>query len=394
VDPVTASNETTSTIELGADVSGLARTRREHNVTVDVRGVSPVNRGAQLMLRAVVDRLGGDFDLSSNPWQGDFSARARLGLGQTLHHYKYRRLSVVVGDRIPRVVGDKFGFVRDKDIDAILDASGFAYSDSFSLDRHQREAFFGRRWSSAGKPKVMLPQAFGPFRDQAKAALTKEIVAQASLVFARDDVSMQYLSELRTGAEIRRSVDFTIGLAPAPLDPLMSDDFAAIVPNAKLISSGTTTREQYVSILRAYIGAARRAGLRPVVVVHEDGDADIADELAAAEGIDVLGHVDPLVLKAMLAQASVVVASRFHAVVGALAMGVPCVALGWSHKYEELMRDFGVAEWVAKLDDDAPETFDLVNGDALGAQTIRDKKPSLVAEVESMWSSTVDAISK
>jgi len=361
-------------------------------MTVDVRGISPVNRGAQLMLRAVVERLGSSFELSSNPWQGDFTTRARLGLGQTLHHYRYRRASVLIGNRIPRVVGDKFGFVRDRDITAVLDASGFAYSDSFSLDRHEREAFFGRRWRAAGVHKVMLPQAFGPFQDRAKAELTREIISQAEVVFARDDVSLEFLESLTSGARIVRSVDFTIGLVPSPLDALFDDPFAAIVPNAKLVSSGTTTRARYVEVLRSYIAASRAEGLRPVIVVHEDGDADIADELAAAENITVLADSDPLVLKAMLAQAEIVVASRFHAVVGALAMGVPAVALGWSHKYAELVRDFGVPTWVTELEANAHETFCAVHGDEEGLRTIKARKPGLVAQVDEMWATTINAI--
>jgi polysaccharide pyruvyl transferase WcaK-like protein len=361
-------------------------------VTIDVRGISPVNRGAQLMLRAVVDRLGSTFELSSNPWQGDYGTRARLGLGQTLHHYKYRRASVALGNRVPRVVGEKFGFVRDRDITAVLDASGFAYSDSFSLDRHEREAFFGRRWQKAGVPKVMLPQAFGAFKDQAKAALTREIISQAEVVFARDDVSLEYLEGLGSGARILRSVDFTIGLVPASLETLFEEPFAAIVPNAKLVSTGTTTRSRYIEVLRSYMAASRALGLRPVVVVHEDGDTDIANELAHLESVTVLAHSDPLVLKAMLAQAEIVVASRFHAVVGALAMGVPSVALGWSHKYAELVRDFGVPTWVTELEADAHEKFQAIYGDREGRRTIAEKKPQLVAQVDDMWATTIRAI--
>jgi polysaccharide pyruvyl transferase WcaK-like protein len=38
-------------------------------------------------------------------------------------------------------------------------------------------------------------------------------------------------------------------------------------------------------------------------------------------------------------------ASRFHAMVSALAAGVPTLLIGWSHKYREVMRQFDVEEW-------------------------------------------------
>jgi len=212
-------------------------------------------------------------------------------------------------------------------------------------------------------------------------------------VFARDDVSLDYLQGLKADARIIRSVDFTIGLVPSSIEPLFDEPFAAIVPNAKLVTSGTTTRDRYVEVLRGYVAVSRLEGLRPVVVVHEDGDRDIADELAALEHIAVLADPDPLVLKAMLAQAAIVVASRFHAVVGALAMGVPSVALGWSHKYAELVSDFGVPTWVTRLEADAHETFRAVLNDDEGKRAIRAVKSQLVGRVDAMWSTTIAAIS-
>ena len=358
-------------------------------MSIDVRGVHAANRGAQLMLRAVAERLAGEFDVSSNPAQGSYAFRARLGLGQTLHHLRYVRSSVVLGDRVPASVARKYGLVRDRDITGVLDASGFAYSDSFSLARHQREARFGAHWAKRGVPRVLLPQAFGPFTDAAKAALTKQVLDQSALVFARDDVSLAHVRSLGTGTRVERSVDFTIGLRPRPIDPVDERPFAALVPNAKLVASGAVGRAEYVELLRAYARAAAAEGLVPRVVVHESGDRGLAEEVAGPGGEPLFEDEDPLVLKAALGQASLVVASRFHAVVGALSQGVPTVSLGWSHKYAELLRDFRVPEWNATVADDAADRLRTVLTDADGAARLKDVVPELAARVESMWTETI-----
>jgi len=41
-----------------------------------------------------------------------------------------------------------------------------------------------------------------------------------------------------------------------------------------------------------------------------------------------------------------VAVSRFHAMVGALSIGVPVAVVGWSHKYLEVMKQFGLEEFV------------------------------------------------
>ena len=39
------------------------------------------------------------------------------------------------------------------------------------------------------------------------------------------------------------------------------------------------------------------------------------------------------------------VTSRFHAMISSLSVGVPCLVIGWSHKYQEVLERFELETW-------------------------------------------------
>ena len=43
--------------------------------------------------------------------------------------------------------------------------------------------------------------------------------------------------------------------------------------------------------------------------------------------------------------------SRFHAMISALALGVPPVVIGWSHKYAEVLAEFGIERFAVDFAD-------------------------------------------
>ena len=67
---------------------------------------------------------------------------------------------------------------------------------------------------------------------------------------------------------------------------------------------------------------------------------------ACAGDIQVLGLDADLTageLRHLVALSSVLVTSRFHAMISGLATSTPTVVVGWSHKYKEVLDDFGLS---------------------------------------------------
>ena len=78
--------------------------------------------------------------------------------------------------------------------------------------------------------------------------------------------------------------------------------------------------------------------------------AEIKRELADSPGDRLLiveADINTAGLRRILKIADVLVASRFHSMVAGLALKMPVMVVGWGHKYEEVLSQFGCAEWAA-----------------------------------------------
>ena len=61
-------------------------------------------------------------------------------------------------------------------------------------------------------------------------------------------------------------------------------------------------------------------------------------------------------LRALIAKLDLLTASRFHAVISAMATGVPALVIGWSHKYAEVLAQFGLEQFVIRYSGLSRET--------------------------------------
>jgi polysaccharide pyruvyl transferase WcaK-like protein len=361
-------------------------------VIIDIRGTNTTNKGAQLMLEAICSRLGDTYEFSVSPTTTDAAVRRRLGLHLVLRYPLAPKLTATAGELVPARVRARQRLVTDAEIGGVLDASGFHYTDQLPTAFARSEALAGRSWLRRGVPKVLLPQAFGPFEKSGTRRWSREALAQANLVFVRDRVSEKYVRALDVDTPIVRSPDFTIGMKPATVEPVCDQPFLALVPNKKLFTHGRLKREEYLQILSRFGEAAKANGLASVVVEHEETDHPTARELADRIGAPLFRDPDPLVLKGVLGQATAAVASRFHAVVGCVSQSVPTLALGWSHKYHELLDDFGVPERLVNPDTDPAAAITNLLADEAGNARQKAQLPVLLEKVDAMWERTVDTL--
>lgn len=100
--------------------------------------------------------------------------------------------------------------------------------------------------------------------------------------------------------------------------------------------------------------------------------------------VSIETDIDAVSIKAVIGACDVMVVSRFHAMVGALALATPALVFGWSHKYAEVMADFGMEEWVfdyasISMDDIHPRFDALLANCEVASAAIAERLPEVKA---------------
>jgi colanic acid/amylovoran biosynthesis protein len=372
---------------------------------VEIKGVHFGNQGAHLMLLAALERLvpaipGLQVVLATGPncspaQVRDVAACRKLKLRK--RWLDMNGLSYRWPDALDATL-NRLGFAAEGQVDAILDASGFAYGGHWTEWLMAYAAAEIERGASRGRPYVFLPQAFGPFATGRASSAFAEALDRAALVCVRDEQSGQYLRELcgHVPEHCVRFPDFTIGVsgdtrAAARLG--VDRSTVLLVPNRHMASASNSNAEWRAGYLQFLTELARnllREGHKVAVLNHEGrDDAPLCDRLAAAAGgLQVIREHDPRATKGVIGSAAAVVCSRFHGCVAALSQGVPCLGTSWSHKYGALFADFGVDEWLLR-DCDVPSTAarltHLLDNRAAYAEQLLARAATLSAQTEAMW---------
>jgi colanic acid/amylovoran biosynthesis protein len=175
---------------------------------------------------------------------------------------------------------------------------------------------------------------------------------------------------------------------------------ALLIPNGEMLGErnpDVSWRRRYVSLLSFLARRLSDQGWTPRVMNHEGAaDAALCESLREATGgRDVIYETDPRALKGIIGSAGIVVCSRYHGCVSALAQGVPCLGTAWSHKYAALFNEFGAGEDLLAVCDEsaAAVALDRVLGarEATSAR-LAAARPAVEAQIESMWRRVFDVL--
>lgn len=336
-------------------------------MSILLTGVGYNNKGAELMLRAMVEHF--RFSFSGTRLVCGFSAayedRVREGLYQLIDRSRGRAANLF--QWLPEKTRSEWGFTLSREINVIVDASGFAFGDQWS-DQYVDAGISSRiKHQKHGAPLILMPQAFGPFTRMNVRRAATELFSHADLIFPRDRESYAYVTELIPKSDIAEKVhqapDFTNivqGFIPQSFDDNLRGA-VGILPNQKMITkNGEEEAEKYIDFLVHVLSRLKSRKISHFILCHQKEDHEVVDLLRAKgeKMPPIIAESNALFIKGILGTCRFLIGSRFHGLINGLSQGIPCICTSWSHKYKFLFEDYDCLEYlVSELRD-----FDRIDG--------------------------------
>jgi polysaccharide pyruvyl transferase WcaK-like protein len=312
------------------------------------------------------------------------------------HSRRFHRPESYLNMRVSAALGGlgNAGLASIDAADVVLDVSGGdSFSDIYGERRFRTVAWPKRLAVLRGRPLVLLPQTYGPFRSPRVRAQAAALTRAAAMAWARDPDSYAALVDL-LGDDLdpdrhREGVDVAFTLEPRPPDEAVRERLAAWFaaapgPVAGLNVSGLMTHAE--GMVRFGLAAdcgqvARRLAqrlldepdTRLVVVPHvrtpggadDDGVASerLHADLARRYGPDRVAlapaGLDPHQTKWLIGRTDWFCGMRMHATIAALSSGVPVAVIAYSGKARGVFATVGQQRHVADARrDDADALLD------------------------------------
>ena len=274
---------------------------------------------------------------------------------------------------VTRTLRLPLGWVRARACRSILDSSvvvdvaGISFVDGRGIPITVYNTLMTGLPLLLGVPTVKAAQALGPFATQPNRFLAKWVLPRLAAVCARgartrEHLDTLHLSNVTNVADLAFSLDESENLPDTVKASLSSigEKFVVVMPSSVVRGLYEASGADYVAAIAQLIRLLRSTtGLAVVIaphsyrVGHPEGrmnDGPVCQQVAIALSDDpmVVGIDEDLSageLRRLIGMGEVLVTSRFHAMISGLSTCTPTVVVGWSHKYREVLDDFGLADF-------------------------------------------------
>ena len=265
--------------------------------------------------------------------------------------------------------------------DLVIDEAGISFVDSRGTVMNTYAFVCAAVPLLTGVPVVKYAQAMGTFHKFTNRFLAKWILPKLSLICARGLGTLGNLKEIGVSKNVVLCADGAFSMKDDPViaekvkermrqDPFFSPESKnqASAGDKGIIGLSLSSVVQgkceklgidYVRCMTDFIDWLTEEGYRVLIIANaarlgkekrRNNDLMVCDDVSAAvkQKDRVCWYheeMDAEEIREYISVCRYLVASRFHAMVGALEKEVPVLLIGWSHKYQEVLDDFSLGAY-------------------------------------------------
>ena len=340
-----------------------------------ITGANMENKGAQSMLFVAVDELkkrykdvqvyfaysSGNFDEEKYNFKGVYytGVTKKIALGQN-GFYNYMKRSVK--DCAKWILGKRTALWKAKELktlmskmDMIIDVSGFQLGDKWDITTNQEFLNNIRLAKKYNIPIYLMPQSFGPFHYKDKSILKdiEEELKYPEIIFAREIQGKDMLEKEFGLTNVRLYSDMVLqntGIDPKNIykkdvklnyTKITGRGNVGIVPNTKCLKHGD--QDKIYGLYMKLMDTILAKGKKIYLFTHSSEDKIMCEYLKNQykdndNVVLITEEMTCLEYDEFVNQLDFQIGSRFHGLVHAFRNDVPCIALGWAVKYDELCK--------------------------------------------------------
>lgn len=230
------------------------------------------------------------------------------------------------------------------------------------------------RWSLAarltGTRMIFVSIGAGPVNHPLSRRFVRWAAKLAAFRSYRDQVSHDFMKQLGvapSGDFVSADIAFALPTVPDEIQDSSHQCVGIGVMTyrgwEKAEKDGNAIYRNYVAKMATLAKRLLDSGRQVRLLIGDKGDmaaaGDILEQLPAAEADKVIFEPSTSLhdLMQQIAKTDVVIASRYHNIVCALAMGRPAISLAYASKNDALLHDTGLAAFCHRIDSFDPETI-------------------------------------
>lgn len=246
-----------------------------------------------------------------------------------------------------------------------IDISGYALGSQWSFGGCLSYLLRLQVAEQYGIPTYVMPQSFGPFLYKTKIEATvlkyctQRYLGKANLVYSREQEGFRALSEEYHLKNVQLSDDLVLQHSDINVARIfktthkdeslhVKPNAVAIIPNVKNYKFGN--KPLVLVAYKRMLDTLLALGKNVYIVSHCEEDREICEdiyaEFSSSENVCLVENTyDCINMEKLVAKMDFCIASRYHSIVHSYKCAVPCIALGWASKYQELLKLFGQGKY-------------------------------------------------